>query len=488
MSASTSGSPADDFSSASSLRRSDPETTSTHTPLTPFLSSVSPFIGLVESANADPQQLLPFPDSHTGEVLAIDFPPTNREADSDPHPPSSAAAYAKADPRARFQPPLATGNFMPDQLKLDDPDFKPREGLKPLHVLQPEGVSYRLEGRVLKWQNWSMHVGFNYREGLVLSNITYQDGANGTRPLFYRLSIAEMVVPYAKTSFPHHRKSAFDTGEYGLGALANSLALGCDCLGSISYLDFDGITRNGGIETIKSAVCIHEEDAGLLHKHTDFRTNEVLVARNRKLIISFICTVANYDYGVYINCSLDGSIEVEIKATGILNLYPLGPNEKAEKTREVEVAPRIVAQHHQHLFSLRVDPMIDGLKNQVVQVDSMPDTAPVGSDSNFYGNGFINQKTLCKTSKASVSDYESRTGRSWLIENPNKLHYSTGSPVGYKLVCRDMPPLLAQEGSMVWNRAPFARQNVSLLSLAFSTRRPPLTYHISLLDGRHSVC
>lgn len=95
-----------------------------------------------------------------------------------------------------------------------------------------------------------------YSEGLILSNITYDDGANGTRPLFYRLSVAEMVVPYAKTIFPHHRKHAFDTGEYGIGALANSLALGCDCLGSITYLDADFVTRAGGIETIKSAICI----------------------------------------------------------------------------------------------------------------------------------------------------------------------------------------------------------------------------------------
>ena len=94
------------------------------------------------------------------------------------------------------------------------------------------------------------------REGLILSNITYDDGPKGSRPLFYRLSVAEMVVPYAKTIYPHHRKHAFDTGEYGIGALANSLALGCDCLGSITYLDADFCTRSGGIETIKSAICI----------------------------------------------------------------------------------------------------------------------------------------------------------------------------------------------------------------------------------------
>jgi Cu2+-containing amine oxidase len=38
-----------------------------------------------------------------------------------------------------------------------------------------------------------------------------------------------------------------------------------------------------------------EEDAGILHKHTDFRDLRAHVARNRKLVISTICTVANYE-------------------------------------------------------------------------------------------------------------------------------------------------------------------------------------------------
>jgi primary-amine oxidase len=46
----------------------------------------------------------------------------------------------------------------------------------------------------VEWQNWTLHVGFNYREGIVLNNIRYDD--KGTeRPIFYRLSLAEMVVP-----------------------------------------------------------------------------------------------------------------------------------------------------------------------------------------------------------------------------------------------------------------------------------------------------
>ena len=98
---------------------------------------------------------------------------------------------------------------------------------------------------------------FSHREGIALSTITYNDDGV-VRPIFYRLSLAEMVVPYAAPEHPHARKFAFDvsvsstasifhrtfslnfvrrlSGEYGLGTMANELALGCDCLGQIHYL------------------------------------------------------------------------------------------------------------------------------------------------------------------------------------------------------------------------------------------------------------
>lgn len=69
-----------------------------------------------------------------------------------------------------------------------------RTDLKPIYVTQPEGVSFQLKGRELEWQDWKFHIGFNYREGIVLNNIRYVE-KGVERPIFYRLSLAEMVVP-----------------------------------------------------------------------------------------------------------------------------------------------------------------------------------------------------------------------------------------------------------------------------------------------------
>ena len=52
-----------------------------------------------------------------------------------------------------------------------------------------------------------------------------------------RASLAEMIVPYGDVAPDHGFKHVMDVGEYGFGNFANSLELGCDCLGEIRYLD-----------------------------------------------------------------------------------------------------------------------------------------------------------------------------------------------------------------------------------------------------------
>lgn len=64
-----------------------------------------------------------------------------------------------------------------------------------------------MHGRELEWAKWKLHVGFNHREGIVLNDISFLDG-DERRSLFYRLSLAEMVVPYGNGEAPHHRKHA----------------------------------------------------------------------------------------------------------------------------------------------------------------------------------------------------------------------------------------------------------------------------------------
>ncbi len=59
----------------------------------------------------------------------------------------------------------------------------------------PKGTSFEIDGHHIRWQKWSMRIGFTPREGLVLYTVGYEDGGR-VRPVLYRASLSEMVVPY----------------------------------------------------------------------------------------------------------------------------------------------------------------------------------------------------------------------------------------------------------------------------------------------------
>jgi primary-amine oxidase len=59
-----------------------------------------------------------------------------------------------------------------------------------------------------------------------------------------------------------------------------------------------------------------------------------------------------------------------------------------------------------------------------------------------------------------MSDYDGALSRTWEMANTNKLNPYSHKPVSYKLVSREVPPLLPKEGSLVWKRAGFARHAV----------------------------
>lgn len=295
-----------------------------------------------------------------------------------------------------------------------------RDDLKPIDVVQPEGVSFRMEGHRLRWHEWDLVVGFNAREGLTLHDVRY-----GGRPILYRASLAEMVVPYGSPKMPHVRKNVFDIGEYGLGKLANKLTLGCDCLGAIHYLDAWISDIAGNPCRIDNAICIHEEDDGILWKHWDFRTDRTEVRRSRKLVISTISTVGNYEYASYWYLYLDGTIEFEMKATGIINTVGCEPG-KADRYG-TEVAPGVVGQIHQHTFCARLDLAVDGDRNGVVECDTR--ALPLGPD-NPWGNAFYVEETPltheCGRKRAPEAE------RYWKFvsrERTNRM----GKPTAYKL-------------------------------------------------------
>lgn len=333
-----------------------------------------------------------------------------------------------------------------------------RTTTKPYHISQPEGPSFTVDGHRISWEKWTMRVGFNYREGMTLHDIRYEG-----RSLFYRLSLAEMFVPYSDPRRPYPRKAAFDLGNDGAGLNANNLALGCDCLGHIKYLDGWLVTAGGEPLRMPNVVCCHEVDDGILWKHTNFRTGNAVVTRSRVLVLQTIITVSNYEYIFLFYFQQDASLFYEVRATGIMSTAPVDVDEPAPPPFGTVVAPGVLAPFHQHLFCLRIDPAVDGHLNSLVVEETHP--MPFGSSStttpdanNPFGVGF-STKSEYVTDECGL-DLDFRTNRVFKIVNEGKTNEVTGTPVGLKLLPCYSQMLLAHPGSWHARRSEYASHAV----------------------------
>ena len=311
-------------------------------------------------------------------------------------------------------------------------DISAREGgaiRRAIPDMTYDDVQVTVDGDQVSWANWRFSLAFDAREGLVLRRIRFVDADKGgeERDIIYRASIAEMVVPYGDPSPARFWQNYFDTGEYVFGRYANSLVLGCDCLGEIRYFDATLADEFGNPRVIENAICMHEEDYGILWKHVDLFSGRGEVRRSRRLVVSFISTVGNYEYGFFWYFYQDGSIQYEVKLTGIMHTGALPPGE----TRKYGtlVAPGVYAPNHEHFFNVRMDMMVDGPNNTVYEVHCEMD--PEGPD-NPAGNGYYALSTPLKTEHEAQQLVDPLRGRYWKIVNPHSTN-RLGQPVAYKL-------------------------------------------------------
>lgn len=302
-----------------------------------------------------------------------------------------------------------------------------RRDIKPLDISQNEGPSFTVAGHQVRWQNWRIRLGFNVREGLTLHDIGYEQGGQ-VRPIMHRAACSEMVIPYGDPRPGAFRRNAFDTGENGIGPFLEELSLGCDCLGWIHYFDVVSHDWNGAPSTIRNAICMHEEDFGILWKYPSWITGTPTVARSRRLVISSIATVGNYVYGFFWYFYQDGTIGTEVKATGVPfpSAIPLGQQSEWGRV----IGQGIDSHAHLHSFSFRFDMCVDGPKNAVREMNF--ERVPMGPE-NPHGNACRSLETPLETEQAAIRNMSLDTARSWKVISADRQN-ALGQPTGYRLV------------------------------------------------------
>ncbi|WMV40772.1 hypothetical protein MTR67_034157 [Solanum verrucosum] len=243
-----------------------------------------------------------------------------------------------------------------------------RSDVKPLHIIQPEGPSFRISGNYVEWQKWNFRIGFTPREGLVIHSVAYLDGSRGRRPIAHRLSFVEMVVPYGDPNDPHYRKNAFDAGEDGLGKNAHSL------------------------------------------KREELKQQRIVYACMKKIMECF----GSIKIGELALLKLDdGKIEAEVKLTGILSLGALQPGEY--RKYGTTIAPGLYAPVHQHFFVARMNMAVDckpgEAHNQVVEVNVKVEEP---GKENVHNNAFYAEETMLRSELQAMRDCDPFSARHWI--------------------------------------------------------------------------
>ena len=341
---------------------------------------------------------------------------------------------------------------------LDEKSVGPlREAPRPLRFVQPEGPSFEIHGHEVRWQKWRVRVGLHPREGAVLYDVRYDD-----RPVLYRASLSEMVVPYGDPAKDWVWRNAFDVGEYGVGRLANTLRAGLDAPENAVFLDATFADDFGKPYVQERALAVYERDGGILWKHFDFETGHDETRRARELAVEFVATIGNYDYALQWVFTQAGEIKLEAALTGIL--LPKGVDAAkstgtlgtgAERFGRL-VHPYVVAPNHQHFFNFRIDLDVDGSKNAFAILDNRPVAEKTENPSL---NAFVLHETRPKTEKAARSHHDMASHRRWRVFNPEVTN-ELGHPTSYQLMpaMSSMPYL--RPGSKVLERASFIEHDV----------------------------
>ncbi|HSF96576.1 MAG TPA: hypothetical protein VLA52_16240 [Thermohalobaculum sp.] len=296
--------------------------------------------------------------------------------------------------------------------------------MRPVETVAPRGWNFTLDGRMVEWQGWSFHLGFDQRFGPVVSLVTHADG-DRQRMVLYQGNVSEVFVPYMDAAPSWSFRTYLDAGEFGLGTLASPLAAGIDCPAGAVFLDATLAGAVGQPYTRERVLCVFERDPGApLWRHYEALTGTHAGRSATELVVRSIPSVAHYDYVIDWVFTQGGAIRVNIGATGIDAVKGTHPGSGGH--HGARVAEGLVAVYHDHYFSLRLDLDIDGEANRFVHERIQPVSLADGNHRSSLWQ--IVPETLA-TETALLAE----PGReAWRIENPARTT-ALGRHPGYQI-------------------------------------------------------
>lgn len=331
-----------------------------------------------------------------------------------------------------------------------------REMKNPVSMIQPGGPSFTLDGNSVSWQNWKFHFRVDPRRGIVLSTVRYAD--RGTdRSIMYQGSLSELFVPYMDPTDPWNYQGYFDLGTYpsSFGGIASSLMPGIECPSNGVLFNSIVVTDRGRPRERARTACIFERSAGDVawrHVRDGGLNNETRTKRD--LVLRMYMNAGNYDYLYDWVFQQDGTLKVNLGATGMDQVKGISGKPDDEAYGRL-IAPKLVGVNHSHFFSFRLDMDVDGVANSLLvdklQTERQPESNPRRSLWKVATSEARTESEAQRMSMMSAPEI-------WRIVNPS-VKGAYGTPVGYEIEAMGAMTLMSPDDYLL-KRAGFTNHTL----------------------------
>ena len=236
-----------------------------------------------------------------------------------------------------------------------------------------------MQGSLIQWDIWRLHLRVDKRPGVVLSLVDVRDGERW-RSVAYQMHLSEVFVPYMDPDKGWYFRTYMDSGEYGFGNFLSPLKKAQDCPADAKFLSMTLSDDRGDPMELPDSVCVFERSIGdPAWRHFEIfaqSPDKMVPAEGRpatELVVRSASEVGNYDYLIDYVFQQDGTIRVAVGATGIDAVKGVASKSMKDATAERDtrygtlIAPNVVAPMHSHYFNFRLDLDIDGEANDFMR-------------------------------------------------------------------------------------------------------------------------